>query len=79
MVRDQILLRNPGPDFITSALLALPIGLETRLAAIHDQIQGTPHRDHVKTAFTEWLMIAADRGSPNFDNMAGALFFRGIP
>lgn len=78
VVRDQVLLRNPGPDFIASSLLALPIGLETRLTAIHDQIQGTPHRDRVKTAFTEWLLIAADRGSPNFDNMAGALFSAGF-
>ncbi len=78
VVRDQILLQNPGPDFTTSALLALPFGLEARLAAIHDQIQSTPHRDRVKTAFTEWLMISANRGSPNFDNMAGAVFSAGF-
>ncbi len=78
VVRDQVLVRNPGSNFIASALLALPIGLERRLTAIHDQIQSSPQRDHVKTAFTEWLLIAAERGSPNFDNMAGALFSAGF-
>ncbi len=78
VVRDQVLLRDAPPDFLPSALLALPIGLEKQLAAIHAQIQSTPHHDHVKTAFTEWLLIAADTGSPNYDNMAGALFSAGF-
>ncbi|WP_419805767.1 alpha-L-arabinofuranosidase C-terminal domain-containing protein [Terriglobus sp.] len=78
VVRDQILLRDAPPDFLPAALLALPIGLEKQLDAIHDQIQSTPQRDHVKTAFTEWLLISGDTGSPNYDNMGGALFTAGF-
>ncbi len=78
VVRDQILLRNAPPDFLPAALLALPVGLEKQLTAIHDQIQSTPHRDRVRSAFTEWLLISGDSGSPNYDNMAGAVFSAGF-
>ena len=60
------------------ASLALPIGLEKQMHAIHEQIQQSPHRDHVNTAFTEWLMICDSHTGPNFTNMGGALFAGGF-
>jgi alpha-N-arabinofuranosidase len=46
--------------------------------AIHDQIQESQHRDRVKTAFTEWLMISRSHEGLNFTNMGGALFTGGF-
>lgn len=46
--------------------------------AIHDQIQQSPHRDRVNTAFTEWLMVSNSHTAPNFTNMGGALFAAGF-
>jgi alpha-N-arabinofuranosidase len=65
-------------QFRTMASLALPIGLEKQMHAIHDQIQESPHRDHVNTAFTEWLMISGSHTGLHFTNMGGALFAGGF-
>ncbi len=78
VVRDQVLVQNASSDFITSSLYALPIGLEARLAAMHRQIEASAHGGHVLTAFTEWLLISGSRSSPNYDNMAGAVFTGGF-
>jgi alpha-N-arabinofuranosidase len=78
VVTDNTQMRNATPEFRTMASLALPIGLEKQMHAIHDQIQQSPHRNHVNTAFTEWLMISNSRTGPNYTNMGGAIFAGGF-
>jgi alpha-N-arabinofuranosidase len=78
VVGDEVRMQRPTAEFRTMASLALPIGLGRQMHAIHDQIQQSPHRDHVKTAFTEWLMISRSRTGLNFTNMGGALFAGGF-
>ena len=78
VVGDNVQMHNSTAEFRTMASLALPIGLGKQMHAIHDQIQQSPHRDHVKTAFTEWLMISRSRTGLNFTNMGGALFAGGF-
>ena len=78
VVNDAVQMHNSTAEFRTMASLALPIGLGKQMHAIHDQIQQSPHRDHVKTAFTEWLMISRSRTGLNFTNMGGALFAGGF-
>jgi alpha-N-arabinofuranosidase len=80
----SVQLQNASPEFITAATLALPIGLEHQLKAMHDQIAASPQKDTVKTAFTEWLWgggggTGGGRGDhPNYDNVAGALTTAGL-
>ena len=83
VVTANVQLRNPPDDFRTMASLALPTGLSTQLHAIHDQIEASPHKGQVTTAFTEWLMVGRvsapnSTGAPNFTNMGGALFAAGF-
>lgn len=78
VVNDSVQMPNSTPQFRIMASLALPIGLEKQMHAIHQQIQQSPHRDHVKTAFTEWLMISDSHTGLNFTNMGGALFAGGF-
>lgn len=78
VVTDDVQLFRPSNDFRSLAMMALPIGLEKQMRAIHEQIQLSPHRDHVNTAFTEWLAISNGRVSPNFSNMGGAVFAAGF-
>src|SRR6185437_16082449 len=77
-VGDDTQTHNATAEFRTMASLALPVGLEKQLHAIHEQIQQSPHRDHVNTAFTEWLMISDSHTGLNFTNMGGALFAGGF-
>ena len=75
----SVRLHDPSPEFITSATLALPIGLEHQLAAMRDQISSTREKDKVKIAFTEWLWVNRENSqSPKYDNMAGALTTAGM-
>jgi len=78
VVNDAVQMHNSTAEFRTMASLALPIGLGKQMHAIHDQIQQSPQRDHVKTAFTQWLMISRSRKGLNFTNMGGALFAGGF-
>lgn len=78
VVNDDVQLFRPSNDFRSLAMAALPIGLEKQMYKIHDQIQRSPHRDHVNTAFTEWLAISNGRVSTNFSNMGGAVFAAGF-
>lgn len=78
VVDDNVQMPNSTAQFRTMASLALPIGLEERMHAIHEQIQQSPHRDHVNTAFTEWLMISDSHTGLHFTNMGGALFAGGF-
>jgi len=65
---------HPSPDFIAQATFALPIELERRLQQMHQQIQDSPGRNQVKTAFTEWLYWSSeDVFSPRYDNLGGAI------
>lgn len=78
VVNDRVQMADSTAQFRTMASLALPIGLEKQLHAIHDQIQESPHRDRVNTAFTEWLMISDSHTGLHFTNMGGALFAGGF-
>ncbi|HEV2708748.1 MAG TPA: alpha-L-arabinofuranosidase C-terminal domain-containing protein [Edaphobacter sp.] len=78
VVNNSVQMPDSTPQFRTMASLALPIGLEKQMHAIHEQIQQSPHRDHVKTAFTEWLMISGSHTGLHFTNMGGALFAGGF-
>jgi len=78
VVGDNVQMHNATAEFRTMASLALPIGLGKQMHAIHEQIQQSPHRDHVKTAFTEWLMISNSHVGLNYPNMGGALFAGGF-
>ncbi len=78
VVGDNVQMHNATAEFRTMASLALPIGLGKQMHAIHDQIQQSPHRDRVKTAFTEWLMISNSHVGLNYPNMGGALFAGGF-
>jgi len=78
VVNDSVQMPDSTPQFRTMASLALPIGLGKQMRAIHEQIQQSPHRDHVKTAFTEWLMISGSHTGLHFTNMGGALFAGGF-
>ncbi len=71
---DEVGLRNASPAFLTAATMALPDGLEKKLAAMHQQVAGTPQKDAVKIAFTEWLWAGPLlHRNPNYENFAGAL------
>jgi alpha-L-arabinofuranosidase len=64
---------HPSPDFIAKAVLALPVELERRLRAMHQQFEKTG-KPTVNTAFTEWLFWSSeDQFSPRYDNMGGAI------
>jgi alpha-L-arabinofuranosidase len=66
--------KEASPDFVTLANFALPVGLETKLRQMHDQIQSVPGaRDSVKIAFTEWLFWAEGNPPVRYDNMGGAV------
>lgn len=78
VVDDSVQMPDSTAQFRTMASLALPIGLEKQMHAIHDQIQESAHRDRVNTAFTEWLMISDSHTGLHFTNMGGALFAGGF-
>ncbi len=78
VVGDNVQMHNATAEFRTMASLALPIGLGKQMHAIREQIQQSPHRDRVKTAFTEWLMISNSHAGLNYPNMGGALFAGGF-
>lgn len=78
VVNDSVQMPDSTARFRTMASLALPIGLEKQMHAIHEQIQASSHRDHVNTAFTEWLMISDSHTGLHFTNMGGALFAGGF-
>ena len=40
---------------------------------MHQQFQDSPGRDHVTTAFTEWLYWGQNDTIPRYDNMGGAI------
>ncbi len=70
---NSLVTRNPSPEQIAQATFALPVELERRLRAMHQQFQNTPGGSEVRTAFTEWLFWAPNDTVPRYDNMGGAL------
>jgi alpha-N-arabinofuranosidase len=80
---DDLRWKNATDEFRTLSGLALPVELGRRFNAMTEQIDGTPHRDKVKIAFTEWLWVGHSfdfdkqnnlgRPTPLYDNFAGAL------
>ena len=76
---NDVLLPDASTSFMTQATLALPIGLERSLAAMHNQIEATRLKGTVQIAFTEWLFVARDHHlAPNYTNFAGALTAAGM-
>jgi alpha-N-arabinofuranosidase len=65
--------RDASADFIAKTTFALPVEVGRRLRKMNEQIQNSPARDSVKTAFTEWLFWAADDTYPRYDNMGGGV------
>jgi alpha-N-arabinofuranosidase len=70
---NSLVTRNSSPDQVARATFALPIELERRLREMHQQFQDSPGRDHVTTAFTEWLYWGPNDTVPRYDNMGGAI------
>jgi alpha-N-arabinofuranosidase len=70
---NDVVARNPSPDFIAQATFALPIEVERLLKNMHEQFETTPGAGAVQTAFTEWLFWAPSDSYPRYDNMGGAL------
>lgn len=64
---------NVNAEFNEQATFALPVQVGRQLQKMHEQIQSSPGRDVVKTAFTEWLYWAPNAAYPRYDNMGGAI------
>jgi alpha-N-arabinofuranosidase len=76
---NEVLRKDPSPDFLAAAAFALPVGLERKLREVYSQIQSFPGaRDNVKIAFTEWLFWTESEKSPRFDNLGGAIASAGF-
>lgn len=69
--------KDPSPDFLAAATFALPVGLEQKLHAMHEQMENSGAKA-VRTAFTEWLFLAPQDAAPRFDNMGGAIAAAGF-
>jgi alpha-N-arabinofuranosidase len=76
---DEVLRKDPSPDFLAEATFALPVGLERKLREMYGQIQSVPGaRDNIKIAFTEWLFWTKSDKSPRYDNLGGAIASAGF-
>lgn len=67
-------------DSMDAAGFALPVELDRRLHAMHDQIDAVASHKDVKIAFTEWLFHGGGGRSdaPQFTNMGGAVIVGGF-
>ena len=75
----EVQLKNPSPEFVASAALALPVELENRLRQEQGQINATPGYDgKAHLAFTEWLFIGEHHDAPSFTNAGGAVITGGF-
>ncbi|MCC7176023.1 MAG: hypothetical protein IT159_12570 [Bryobacterales bacterium] len=75
----DVVRKDPTPEFIAQAGLALPVGLERQLRAMKAQIDADPRaRGRVKVAFTEWLYSGDRTRAAMFDNLGGALAAAGF-
>ena len=76
---DEVLLKNPDPEFVAEAAFALPVELGHRLRQTQDQIDATPGYDaKAHLAFTEWLFIGERYDAPSFANTGGAIITGGF-
>jgi len=76
---NEVLRKDPSPDFLAEATFALPVGLERKLREMYSQIQSVPGaRDNIKIAFTEWLFWTESDKSPRYDNLGGAIASAGF-
>jgi alpha-N-arabinofuranosidase len=76
---DDVLLKNPSPEFVAEAAFALPVELGNRLHQAQDQIDATPgYNSKVHLAFTEWLFIGERYDAPSFTNTGGAVIAGGF-
>jgi alpha-L-arabinofuranosidase len=70
---DEVLLKNPTPEFVDEAAFALPVELERKLRDAQNQIDSAPgYKGKVHLAFTEWPWTAGRPEAPNFMNAGGA-------
>jgi alpha-N-arabinofuranosidase len=70
----EVQKKTPSLDFLALASFALPVGLETKLHEMYEQIQSSREaRNNVKIAFTEWLFWAQADNAVRYDNMGGAV------
>jgi alpha-N-arabinofuranosidase len=70
----EVQKKTPSLDFLALASFALPVGLETKLHEMYEQIQSSREaRNNVKIAFTEWLFWAQGDNAVRYDNMGGAV------
>ena len=70
----NIQMPHATADFIAQAAFSLPVGLEQKLKSQLEQIDQNPAfagKAHI--AFTEWLFIGRQPGTPTFTNMGGAI------
>lgn len=75
----EVLLKDPTPEFINGAALALPVALESRLRQAQGQIDSTPgYGGKAHLAFTEWLFIGGNSDAPSFTNTGGAIVTGGF-
>lgn len=75
----NVRLKNPTPDFVQAAALALSTELERKLNDDQNQIDATPdYAGKAHIAFTEWLFIGGRLGAPHFTNTGGALITGGF-
>jgi alpha-N-arabinofuranosidase len=76
---DEVLLKNPTPEFVAEAAFAMPVELGNRLHEAQSQIHDTPGYDEkTHLAFTEWLFIGKHYDAPSFDNTGGAIITGGF-
>lgn len=76
---DNVLRKDPSPEFLAESALALPVELERRLRDMKAQIESDPHgKGRIKIAFTEWLFHGQADRVPQFSNLGGALCTAGF-
>jgi alpha-N-arabinofuranosidase len=76
---DEVLLKDPSPEFVAEAAFALPEELGRRLRQAQNQIDAIPGYDpKPHLAFTEWLFIGEHADAPSFTNTGGAIITGGV-
>ena len=70
---------NATPDFLAAAAFALPVELGRKLHDEQNQINQFPaFAHHAHIAFTEWLFVGRQPGTPNYSNLGGAIDAAGM-
>ena len=75
----EVRRKDPSPEIVAQAGLALPVGLERLLREMKAQIDTiAPAGNRPQIAFTEWLFWGRGDPAPYFHNMGGALCAAGF-